>query len=418
VIRGRKAQAEIALKADQEATSTAAAPWFEITPDLQAAARVHQMAEHVQDTGLYRPGDLAGARLHIEALESTRAAIDAGERVEVSGIMPEFARLRPALDAYAQEAGRVRAVEALRAELIAETSGRAERGVVAEIDAALPNLTRTLADLDASFKDRAKQAQVDGLSRKQAETQARKEIADAKIELEGRIGWLTNQLEANRSAAKAEQYLAAMESGDIPEHLQARIDERIAQVREGVAPTPMASAIARMYPIEQVHGVLKAEGLEATPEHVAAVDLIAQARALDAVAVDALPDTMPAADYLTHMKGIIDDHATSTDTGRQAPRQANEAGTGEPRPAESRQTDSGSQAGAGEQSTRAAGEVDGITTAARQAADIAPDVKVPNPETGELVSARQLLADAEAVYNQHVVDSRAYEAAVTCFMRH
>lgn len=43
---------------------------------------------------------------------------------------------------------------------------------------------------------------------------------------------------------------------------------------------------------------------------------------------------------------------------------------------------------------------------------------VPDPETGVLVAAKQLLAEAEALYQQRVVESKAYQAAVTCFLRH
>ena len=43
---------------------------------------------------------------------------------------------------------------------------------------------------------------------------------------------------------------------------------------------------------------------------------------------------------------------------------------------------------------------------------------VPDPVTGDLVPAAKLLADAEATYQAQQIESKAYEAAITCFLRH
>jgi hypothetical protein len=61
---------------------------------------------------------------------------------------------------------------------------------------------------------------------------------------------------------------------------------------------------------------------------------------------------------------------------------------------------------------------DAIETAARKAVETNPDALVPNPETGALTSVKQLMTDAEAIYQQQVKESVAYKAAVNCFVGH
>lgn len=53
---------------------------------------------------------------------------------------------------------------------------------------------------------------------------------------------------------------------------------------------------------------------------------------------------------------------------------------------------------------------------ARAVAEKSPELLVPD-EAGNLVPAKQLLDDADAQFQQHQVESRAYAAAVTCFLR-
>jgi len=401
-------------------------PGVEITPDQIAAARVHLAAEHVQNTGMYRPGDLAGSIAHVNALETAARQMDAGERVEVGDIVnPENLhppRAADAVEAYAERVARTEVLDRTRAELLATASARAEPGVIRSIEQERPPIVAALADLENSFKERAKAAQAEGLSRKQAEAAARAQIADVRTELEGRLARMDQQVEANRTAAKAEQDLGAVESGDLPQHIQALVDERIAQIQQGLQPRLMATAIADAFPAEQVHTALKAEQVPVSPENVAAVQLIARARQVDAAAVDALPHDMPDAEYLARVKEIADaeqNHA-APDQNRPQPGARPEAGAAPT--AKTAEAPRG-EAAAAEPAAGAAGQVaekapDAVETAARQAADIEPGAMVPDPETGVLVAAKQLLAEAEALYQQRVVESKAYQAAVTCFLRH
>jgi hypothetical protein len=64
--------------------------------DAEAAARSLQMAEHIRNTGLRPDGDLAGAAIHVDAIEQARRQIDAGEPVNAAAVV------RQALDEQAK----------------------------------------------------------------------------------------------------------------------------------------------------------------------------------------------------------------------------------------------------------------------------------------------------------------------------
>jgi hypothetical protein len=55
--------------------------------DAEAAARALQMAEHIRNTGLRPEGDLAGAAIHVDAIEQARRALDAGEPVNAAAVV-------------------------------------------------------------------------------------------------------------------------------------------------------------------------------------------------------------------------------------------------------------------------------------------------------------------------------------------
>lgn len=78
------------------------APEFTPSPEEQAAARVVQTTEQAQQSALHRPGDVAGAAAHVDALEMAKRQIDNGEPVSVSAVLRQVAD---------EDAARVRAEE-------------------------------------------------------------------------------------------------------------------------------------------------------------------------------------------------------------------------------------------------------------------------------------------------------------------
>jgi hypothetical protein len=142
------------------------------------------------------------------------------------------------------ETARASAVASLRddmkAELLAEMSGRAEPRVVAATRSELSQLNRRAESLsaDAEFKRRAKEYQQRGLSRKAAEAQARKDIAAESADVKATSDRLQSTIDQNARAAQAEQDLAAIDRGEVPE----RFEKRVVDEAEGILG---ASEIAR-----------------------------------------------------------------------------------------------------------------------------------------------------------------------------
>jgi len=322
----RSARAGRAKREAADAEAQARLGVHESTPEMQAAARVWQASDHVQETGLHRPGDLAAGRAHVDALEAALRSIDTGDRVQVSGIVkldaladagPESAKVQAALDTWTEQAARQQATEQIRVELIGDASMRADAGVVRQLEQERAPIEQQLATLEDSFKDRAKAWQEAGLSRKQAEAQARKEIADKRVEGEGQLRRIDQQLESNRLGSKAEQDLAAVESGDIPKHLLAQIDERVAQARAGVQRKPVAAAVSEAFPETQAPAlVLREADAPAVSVELPAARDVATDKAPDTVTVAAkqaaeqFPDAMvphPETGVLTAAKQLLKD---------------------------------------------------------------------------------------------------------------
>lgn len=91
--RAKRARAEAEPKPAED---------FTPTPDQEAAARVVQTSAHAQEAALHRPGDVAGAAAHMDALELARRQLDAGEPVSVGAVLRQVER---------EEAARLRAAE-------------------------------------------------------------------------------------------------------------------------------------------------------------------------------------------------------------------------------------------------------------------------------------------------------------------
>jgi hypothetical protein len=149
--------------------------------------------------------------------------------------------------------------DAFRAELLAEAGQRAEPRVIAETKAQLFDLQQQLKTLQSEpeFKRRAKEFQGQGLSRKEAEAAARKQIGDELTDANATQQRLEATVDSNAKAAQAEQQLAALDRGEVPERFADRVKTEadsitgaadIARAINGTSEPPAAFVIGMAQP--------------------------------------------------------------------------------------------------------------------------------------------------------------------------
>lgn len=116
----------------------------------------------------------------------------------------------------------------LRSDLLAEAGNRAPSQQVPEIQAKLKEITGRIEKLDSEseFKARAKLEQQQGLSRKQAESSARKLIAADQEDAIATRDRLTKQLETDAKSSRAEQDIATLDKGQVPSRFEDRVQAR------------------------------------------------------------------------------------------------------------------------------------------------------------------------------------------------
>lgn len=118
----------------------------------------------------------------------------------------------------------------LRAEALADAGNRAAPGDIAVLRAQAEQLAQQIDSNQQQFKVLAKQFQEQGLSRKRAEAEAKKALADADVNLTGQRTALEQQIDINRRAAQAEQDIAALDRGEIPARFEGRVQVRSSQI--------------------------------------------------------------------------------------------------------------------------------------------------------------------------------------------
>jgi hypothetical protein len=141
---------------------------------------------------------------------------------------PKLADLQPG---QARESAIAGLRDELRAELLQDTAGRAEPRVIAETRQQLAQLEQRLSHLDSEpeFKQRAKLEQ-QGASRKQAEAAARKSIADERADLVATRDRLQSTVDTNARASKADQEMASLDRGEVPERFADRVQKRADEI--------------------------------------------------------------------------------------------------------------------------------------------------------------------------------------------
>ena len=180
---------------------------------------------------------------------------------------PPFARMYETTPEGAQARALADVKDEIKAELIAVAGNRAEPGAVPALREEIANLQSTLTRLGSAeeFKARAKENQGKGMSRKEAESAARKSIDAERADAQASTDRLQQQLDANAKASQAEQALAELEKGNVPqayaERVQSRANEILgaSQIAGAVnqMTSPPAAMIVQMATPDQQAGALR-----------------------------------------------------------------------------------------------------------------------------------------------------------------
>lgn len=225
------------------------------------AALTERLSQHeLVDTAPGVPATPKAAATHQQALRLAIEQISRGEPVRLPESIhsAEFLRTadqqaitmpRAELEASALK----QELPAIRAELERQAADIAPN--VKDLRTELTGIQRTLDGLDATFKDRAKEFQGPRVSRKRAETLARDAIQAERAQLDTRLQEINAKLDANRTAEQARGQLAAIDRGQIPDQFQQRITDRATQIEQGFQRKPLAGQVAegnRQFNVRQV----------------------------------------------------------------------------------------------------------------------------------------------------------------------
>lgn len=116
-------------------------------------------------------------------------------------------------------------------------------GNVADLKAQRLGIDARLLGLDDSFKTRAKEFQGQGMSRKKAESAARRSIAVERDQLEAQASGIDASLDLNKQGELNRADLKALERGTVPDRLKPIIEARTAQIMAGYEQRPLGPAI-------------------------------------------------------------------------------------------------------------------------------------------------------------------------------
>lgn len=130
------------------------------------------------------------------------------------------------------------AVDEIRETLTGERVGN-----VADLKAERVGLVQRDMNLDATFRDRAKEFQGQRMSRKQAERAARESIAVDREQIRSRQAEIDIQIERNRTGEFDRRDLGMIERGEVPERLRPQIEARTKQIMAGYQQRPLGPAV-------------------------------------------------------------------------------------------------------------------------------------------------------------------------------
>ncbi|WP_286975394.1 hypothetical protein [Pseudomonas sp.] len=372
------------------------------TTETISAALTENNAQHFEvGTAPGVPTSPRSAVAHQDSLRAAVAQLNRGEPVTLPDAIhsAEFMRsgdeltpIAPARDEVLASA-RMDVEPLIRAEIEQQAAGVVPN--VKDLKTELATLQRSVDGLDATFKDRAKAFQEQGQSRKKAEASAKQAIADERDQLTQRQASINDSLNTNRSAEQARADLAALDRGETPKVLEDRINKRADEVTKGFERKPLADGVV--------------EANRQSISHIARQEI---SRILDELdKINPRPEPAPV--------GTIAD-VNAAEPGKHAAEPAKAA----PKPQENAPTAANDASTPGKDSAPGGDVADADPTiqVANEIMGRVDDIQLPtgaidadgNPVT---VSARQLLAEADADIKRAQDDSLGFAAAAACALQ-
>lgn len=215
------------------------------------AALTERTAQHFDvDTAPGAPINPRSAVAHQEALKAAIDQLQRGEPVVLPESIHAADFLRSVDDAPPIAPSRDQALASaredlspkLRVELEQEAAGILTN--VKDIRAELGTVAKSLAAIDDTFRERAKAFQAEGQSRKRAEASARQAIEAERLDLTDRQAALNDHLVGNRTAELARADLAALDRGEMPKRFDGRLGLRADAITKGFEKTPLAAGVS------------------------------------------------------------------------------------------------------------------------------------------------------------------------------
>lgn len=216
--------------------------------DASLSERTYQHADI--DTAPGAPINPKSAVAHQDAIQTAIAQLTRGEPVALPESIHSAEFMRTAEDSsvvaptrdVALATARQDLEPAFRTQLEQEAAGILPN--VKDVKTELAAVARSLEGLDDTFRARAKEFQQQGQSRKRAEQSARQAIDVERLELTDRQSALGDSLNGNRTAEQARSDLAAMNRGEVSARFEGRVGQRADAIVQGFDKTPLAVGVA------------------------------------------------------------------------------------------------------------------------------------------------------------------------------
>jgi len=364
--------------------------------DAALTERTNQHADI--DTAPGAPIDPRSAMAHQDAIRTVINQLQRGEPAVLPDSIHSAQFLRTTEDSSVVAPSRDVALATarqdlepkLRVELEQEAAGILPN--VKDVKAELGTIKQSLDALDDSFKARAKDFQQQGQTRKQAEQSARKAIDAERLDLSDRQASLNEALGGNRSAEQARADLNAIDRGEVPQRFNDRLTQRADAIVKGFEKNPLSAGVAEANTKLTMAQIARQE-ITRILDDIERADPTLQPKALDIPE----PKAMPKADAAAS-KG-------------ESPPGGKPVAQDKPAPASDAAKPSGES-----------GTADPVVQVADEILARVEDMRIAtgamdadgNPIT---VSARELLASADADIARAQQDAKGFSAAAACFLQ-
>ena len=369
--------------------------------DAALTERTNQHAD--VETAPGAPVDPRSAMAHQDAVRAVINQLQRGEPVVLPDSIhsAQFLRegypaptMKPAPD-VALVAARQDLEPTLRIELEQEAAGILPN--VKDVKTELSSVARSLEGLDDTFRARAKEFQQQGQTRKQAESSARQAIEAERLDLSDRQASLNEALGGNRSAEQARADLSALDRGEVPQRFQDRITQRADTIAKGFDKNPLSAGVAEANTKLTMAQIARQE-ITRILDDIERADPTLQAKPLD----------------IGPPRDATKSASDATQPGKNATQPAKTV-TSAPENATSAPKDA----------TRPAGESADVDPVVQVADEILARVEDMRISTGAMdadgnpitVSARELLASADADIVRAQQDAKGFAAAAACFLQ-